>query len=117
MVLIHVLYILIGDSLSKFCDKCGAEIKNENSKYCDKCGNEVNPTTKENSNNTTFTCSNCGTKIINFKGNCPNCGKPLKNNDGVKALGVGLGIIALIIIVPVVIVILYVFLSILFSGG
>lgn len=25
----------------KFCDKCGAELKNENVKFCDKCGAEV----------------------------------------------------------------------------
>ena len=25
----------------KFCDKCGAELKNENVNFCDKCGAEV----------------------------------------------------------------------------
>ena len=103
--------------MSKFCDKCGHELKNENSKFCDKCGNEINSTPEEKPNNTTFTCSNCGTKIIYFTGNCPNCGKPLKNNDGIKALGIGMGIIVLIILVPTIIVILYVFFCMLLSGG
>lgn len=76
----------------KYCSNCGHEIKN-NAKFCDKCGSEIISTTNENINKTSFTCSHCGTKIINFEGNCPNCGKSLKNNDGVKALGIGLGII------------------------
>lgn len=39
--------------MTKFCDKCGAEQKNENAKFCDKCGAKVkisnnNSNTKNN---------------------------------------------------------------------
>lgn len=27
--------------MTKFCDKCGHELKNENAKFCDKCGTEL----------------------------------------------------------------------------
>lgn len=25
----------------KYCDKCGAQLKNENSKFCEKCGSKL----------------------------------------------------------------------------
>lgn len=27
--------------MTKYCDKCGSEIANENAKFCDKCGTEL----------------------------------------------------------------------------
>ena len=32
--------------MSKFCEKCGEEIKNENAKFCDKCGAKIEVTPK-----------------------------------------------------------------------
>ena len=37
--------------MPKFCDKCGAELKNENAKFCDKCGAKVKFTSNTQSNN------------------------------------------------------------------
>ena len=68
---------------------------------------EVN---KENINKTRFTCSHCGAEITYFEGNCPNCGKSLKNNNGIKALGIGVVGISLVILIPVIVVVSYVFL-------
>lgn len=39
--------------MAKFCDKCGAELKNENVKFCDKCGAKVKFTSNTQNNSTT----------------------------------------------------------------
>ena len=39
--------------MPKFCDKCGAKLKNENVNFCDKCGAEVKFTSNTQSNSTT----------------------------------------------------------------
>ncbi|WP_297981498.1 zinc-ribbon domain-containing protein [uncultured Methanobrevibacter sp.] len=63
--------------MSKFCDKCGNEIIDENIKFCDKCGAKVQ--TIHNKNNSEIfggvACKNCGT--INPIGQefCSNCGR------------------------------------------
>ena len=40
--------------MPKFCDKCGAKLKNENVNFCDKCGAEVKFTSNTQSNSTTL---------------------------------------------------------------
>lgn len=39
--------------MAKFCDKCGAELRNENVKFCDKCGAKVKFISNTQSNSTT----------------------------------------------------------------
>ena len=36
-----IMDIELGETMPIFCDKCGAQLKNENAKFCDKCGAEV----------------------------------------------------------------------------
>ena len=52
--------------MTKFCDKCGAELKNENAKFCDKCGAKV----KISNNNSNTKTTNMGPVHI-----CPHCGQ------------------------------------------
>lgn len=40
--------------MAKFCDKCGAELRNENVKFCDKCGAKLKFTSNTQSNSTTL---------------------------------------------------------------
>lgn len=79
--------------MSKFCDKCGAEVK-DGDKFCDKCGNKVNMADNVSSASTTYSCPYCGQEIP-YSTRCPKCGRSLKNDDAAK---VGLGIIGVIIL-------------------
>ena len=74
-----------------FCEKCGAEI-NENDNFCSNCGEEVK-TPEENIcgkcgaeiNEGDKFCSNCGEKVVTNESisepsglmNCPDCGNPV----------------------------------------
>ena len=78
-----------------FCDKCGAELKNENAKFCDKCGAEVINNNSSSTSGVTYSCPFCG-KQIPYSTKCPYCGKKLKGND--DAAKAGLGIIGIIIL-------------------
>lgn len=76
--------------MSKFCDKCGNEIKDENLKFCDKCGAKVQSINNK-SNSEIFggvACKNCGT--INPIGQefCSNCGgRMVENNKTAVIIG------------------------------
>ena len=50
--------------MSKICEECGEEIKNENAKFCDKCGAEV----KINNNQRNTGTNNTGPMTV-----CPQC--------------------------------------------
>ena len=78
--------------MSKFCDKCGAELSVD-VKFCDKCGNQIINDNDTSSNGVTYSCPYCG-KTIPYSTRCPHCGKSLKNEDGKKA---GIGIIGIIL--------------------
>lgn len=83
--------------MSKFCDKCGAELKN-NDKFCQKCGNPVNTYNENSSSGVSYSCPYCG-ETISYSAKCPYCGKSLQNNDGEKAVLVIVLIIILIFII------------------
>ncbi|MBE6505709.1 MAG: zinc-ribbon domain-containing protein [Methanobrevibacter millerae] len=85
--------------MTKFCDKCGNELK-EDVKFCDKCGNKVNNINNSPSTTgTTYSCPYCG-KTIPYSTKCPYCGKSLQNNDDAAKCGLGvIGIFLLIIVI------------------
>lgn len=74
--------------MSKFCDKCGAELKNENAKFCDKCGSEI----RIAQNNRVLTdidgivCPFCGQVTPKNQANCVNCGVQLKEDNLVAVI-------------------------------
>lgn len=65
--------------MPKFCDKCGAELKNNNVNFCDKCGAEVK--TDHNTNAETSSgailCPHCGQATPIGQTNCVKCGSSL----------------------------------------
>ena len=66
-----------------FCDKCGAEVKN-NAKFCDKCGNKINAenqATAAQNTNVGINCPKCGSVIPFGNTICLNCGSPLNTVD------------------------------------
>lgn len=72
--------------MSKFCDKCREELKNENAKFCDKCGASINQNeTKSNDIQSTIICQKCSTVNPTNAKNCINCGAPF-NNENFKFL-------------------------------
>lgn len=76
--------------MSKFCDKCGAELKNENAKFCDKCGAEVKVTTNQNNAinyGGVIVCPRCGQTTPMGMTHCEKCGSPFEDNT--KAVIVG----------------------------
>lgn len=81
--------------MSKFCDKCGAELK-DGVKFCDKCGNNVSEiNNSQTSSGTSYSCPHCG-KTIPYSKRCPYCKKSLGNED---AKNCGLGIVAIFLLV------------------
>ncbi len=74
--------------MTKFCDSCGNELKNENSKFCDKCGAEVK--TKQNENNSEtisgVVCPKCGTTNPIGQKVCSNCGEDVSGNNTVAVI-------------------------------
>ena len=70
----------------KFCDKCGAELNNDNARFCDKCGAEVKTSSNQNSNQTTTVsgvviCPHCGQTTAMGLTHCEKCGSSLENNN------------------------------------
>lgn len=99
--------------MPKFCDKCGAELK-DNVKFCHKCGSEVNAfNNNSSSRGITYTCPYCG-KSIPYSNKCPYCGKKLQGND--DAAKVEIGIVGIILLFFLITGFLG-FLLIIFSGG
>ena len=88
--------------MSKFCDKCGSELKNENAKFCDKCSAEVNNSANNAANNTlpSVTCPKCGNNIPFGQNRCLKCGSSFEDNKTAVIVGyivaVILGIFGLI---------------------
>lgn len=69
--------------MAKFCDKCGAQLKNENAKFCDKCGAEVKISNNQSNTKTTNTgpmtvCPHCGQTTSSGLTHCEKCGLSLK---------------------------------------
>lgn len=65
--------------MPKFCDKCGAELKNNTVNFCDKCGAEVktdNNTNAETSGGVIL-CPHCGQATPIGQTNCVKCGSSL----------------------------------------
>ena len=90
-----IMTIKLGEIISMFCDKCGAQLKNENAKFCDKCGNRITVTNNNiHSTSTSYSCPYCGQEIP-YSTKCPKCGKSLKNDDATMA---GLGIVRIVIL-------------------
>lgn len=78
--------------MARFCDKCGAELKNENGKFCDKCGAEVKITSNQSNTETTNAgpvtiCPQCGQTTPMGLTNCENCGSSLENNTTAVIVG------------------------------
>lgn len=72
--------------MPKFCDKCGAELKNENAKFCDNCGTGINQNEIANNNiNSTVICQKCSTANPTTATKCINCGASF-NNENFKFL-------------------------------
>ena len=70
----------------KFCDKCGAELNNDNARFCDKCGAEVKTSSNQNSSQTTTVsgvviCPHCGQTTAMGLTRCEKCGSSLENNS------------------------------------
>lgn len=85
--------------MAKFCDKCGAELKNNNARFCDKCGAEVKITNNQNSGTTTVgkvVCPHCGQTTAMGLTHCEKCGSQLEIENNTVAVIVGY-IVSLII--------------------
>ena len=55
--------------METYCENCGAKLKEE-SKFCHKCGNEIKPVIAK-------TCPKCGESIADSENFCENCGTGL----------------------------------------
>ena len=73
-----IMTIKLGEIISMFCDKCGAQLKNENAKFCDKCGNRINKNPKipdiKNNNITIPTMPNPAIVASSFFNDFPHFG-------------------------------------------
>ena len=65
--------------MPKFCDKCGAELKNNNVNFCDKCGAEVKTDNNTNAETSGWVilCPHCGQATPIGQTNCVKCGSSL----------------------------------------
>ena len=71
--------------MTKFCDKCGAELNNDNARFCEKCGTEVKTSSNQNSSQTATVsgvviCPHCGQATAMGLTHCEKCGSSLENN-------------------------------------
>lgn len=88
----------VDEFMSKFCDNCGAELK-DGVKFCDKCGNNVNEINNiQPSSGTSYSCPYCG-ESIPYSNRCPYCGKSLGNDDAKKC---GFGVIAIFLLIIII---------------
>ncbi|WP_405286687.1 zinc-ribbon domain-containing protein [Methanobrevibacter sp.] len=66
--------------MDTYCENCGAKLKEE-SKFCHKCGNEVKP-------DITKTCPKCGERMAEGENFCENCGfelnAPVENESFIE---------------------------------
>ena len=67
--------------MSKFCFKCGAELK-DNAKFCPKCGEPVKAQTLP----TAQKCAECGAELKATSKFCPACGKPVVDRQAETAV-------------------------------
>ena len=76
--------------MSNFCDKCGAEVKDENVKFCHKCGAEISVkqiTAKDGINESGVICPHCGKAVPLGQTVCLNCGQHLEDNKTAIIIG------------------------------
>ena len=87
-----IMDIELGETMPIFCDKCGAQLKNENAKFCDKCGAEVKINNNQNNTGITNTgpmtvCPHCGQTTSSELTHCEKCG--LSQNEYTAGVIVG----------------------------
>lgn len=76
--------------MATFCDKCGAEVKDENAKFCHKCGAEISAKTISTIDKTVQSgvfCSHCGQAVPLGQTVCLNCGQSIEDNKVAIIIG------------------------------
>ncbi len=76
--------------MATFCDKCGAEIKDDTVKFCHKCGAEISVkqiSVADETIGTGICCPHCGNLVPIGQKVCMNCGQPLEDNKIAIILG------------------------------
>ena len=87
-----IMDIELGETMPIFCDKCGAQLKNENAKFCDKCGAEVKINNNQRNTGTNNTgpmtiCPHCNQTTPAGPTHCEKCGSSLENNTTAVIVG------------------------------
>lgn len=78
--------------MTKFCDKCGHQLKKDNAKFCDNCGAEVKITENQNNLNTNVAnviCPTCNQATPMGQTICVNCGAQIQVEDNSLAVAAG----------------------------
>lgn len=86
-------YYCCGDDImTRFCDKCGNKLRNENAKFCEKCGAKVSSNKNKSNVATTngsalMICPNCGQETPMGQAICVKCGSSLETNTAAIIVG------------------------------